>query len=149
MRKRTRRKVYALVNPIALAIDGAAITNDAALNTLRAVELSAIEAIAKGAGTENDLRVVQDMANLAEVMARDGVGPEVLTPTLDAQEHLKEAYLRWRSTRRVVATGLGLESFRELFRWHDLQRTSISRGEYERYIARTRNLLRSGKVERI
>lgn len=43
-RKHCRRKVYPLVNPIARAMEGAAITPDNLLDKLRLQELSAIDA---------------------------------------------------------------------------------------------------------
>jgi len=48
MRKRTKRKVWAKVNPIAYAIEGAAITPSEQLNQLRQKELSTIDALTRG-----------------------------------------------------------------------------------------------------
>lgn len=144
MRKRTRRKVYQLVNPIEMAIQGATITPNSQLNKLRTVELAAIDAIARGQGTVRDLEAMRDMLNLAETMARGGVGIEVLAPCETAQLELVSMVDRHNRTGRIGATGPGLEAFREAFRWHDLQRTSIDRGEYERYIVKTANALRTG-----
>jgi hypothetical protein len=146
VRKRTRRKVYTLVNPIAFAIDGALVTSSEQLDKLRALELSAIDAIAHGQGTIRDLEALRDMANISETMARGGAGPEALEPSLLAQRELVEMVERRRRTGSIGATGLALEAFRELFRWHDLQRTSVSRSEYERYIVKTANAMKNGKA---
>jgi len=40
-------------------------------------------------------------------------------------------------------TGPGLQAMRDLFEYHDLQRSSISRGEYERHIQSAINAIRS------
>lgn len=149
MRKRTRRKVYPLMDPIAIAIDGASNTPDDRLNKLRALELSAIDAIARGHGTINDLSALRDMLNLAETMAKGGVGPEALAPIDDAQAELVSMVDRHNRTGRIGATGLGLEALREAFRWHDLQRTSIHRSEYERFIQKTANVLRTGGTAKV
>lgn len=50
-RKHCRRKVYPLVNPIARAMEGAAITPDNLLDKLRLQELSAIDAFTRGKAT--------------------------------------------------------------------------------------------------
>jgi len=85
MRKQTRRKHWALVNPIQHAIEGAAITPDEKLSQLKLRELAAIEAFAKGKATVRE--------------------------------------------------------------WHHLQRTSISRGEYERFIGELTNRIKSKAPE--
>lgn len=145
-RKKTRRKVYPLVNPIDMAIQGATITPNSQLDKLRALELSAIDAIARGRGTIRDLEAMRDMLNLSETMTLGGVGSEVLAPCKTAQAELVSMVERHNRTGRIGATGPGLEAFREAFRWHDLQRTSIDRSEYERYIVKTANALRAGKA---
>jgi len=146
MRKRTRRKIYALVNPIAYAIEGASVTPTDQLDSLRVLELSAIDAVARGMGTVKDLSALRDMANLCEMMALGGVGPEALEPSRLAQREMIDVVERRKRTGRIGATGSGLESFRELFRWHDLQRTSISRSEYEKYIVKTTNAVKGGRA---
>lgn len=144
MRKRTRRKVYALVNPITHAIEGACNTSDADLNKLRAMELAAIDAIARGHGSLHDLASLRDMLNIAETMANGGIGPEAIPPIEAAQTELVAMIERRQRTGRIGATGPGLEAFREAFRFHDLQRTSVHRSEYERYIKKTADILRTG-----
>ena len=148
-RKHTRRKIYALVNPIAHAIEGACITPDAKLDKLRVLELSAIEAISKGQGTPADMAAMRDMVNLAETMARGGVGPEALAPTEAAQAELASMVERYNRTGRVGATGPGLELLREAFRWHDVQRASISRSKYEWFIDKTANTMRTGGAGKV
>ena len=66
MRKKCKRKVWPLLNPVTHAIEGAAITDTGKLNQLRMVELSAIEAFAKGRATPNDWRTIADMLNVSE-----------------------------------------------------------------------------------
>ena len=48
MRKKCRRKVYQLVNPIEYAIAGASVTQKEKLDKLALVELIAIESMVKG-----------------------------------------------------------------------------------------------------
>jgi len=143
MRKRTRRKHYVLSNPIALAIDGARVTDDARLDKLRLLELSAMQAFATGAATVDDWRTVADLTNLAQTMCDMGVGPEVMPAALQVESVLSEAHQRFIATGRMGTTGPGLHAMRDLQEWHHLQRTSVARSVYEAAIVRTANRIRS------
>jgi hypothetical protein len=74
-RKRTHRKVYPLVNVINHVIEGVHVTEQRILDRLRLLELSAIEAFAKGRATRHDWMALADLSNVAETLARSGVGP--------------------------------------------------------------------------
>lgn len=142
-RKKCRRKVWALIDPIAHAIAGAAITDTASLDKLRMLELSAIEAFAKGHATREDWRALADMLNICETMARDGIGPEALPSCMLAQIALGEAQSRYKDGRPLLFKGPELNAVRDAFAYHDLQRSSISRSQYEQAIAKTANRIRS------
>lgn len=143
MRKACRRKHYALMNPITLAISGATISSESDLDKLRMRELSAIESFAKGVGTPQDFRDLCDMLNLAETMGLDGIGPEALPVCADVQTELLAAKERYEAIGRMALTGSGLRNLRTLYDMHDQQRTAVDRSCYERAIARTRNKIRS------
>jgi hypothetical protein len=102
MRKHCRRKIYSLVNPISLAIDGVRITPKSALDDLRLRELAAIESFAKGKATLQDWCDINAMLSGAETMALAGVGPEALVDCKSAQQALIEAARRFESTKRMV-----------------------------------------------
>lgn len=142
-RKHCRRKHYPLVNPVDCAIAGAAITDTARLDKLRLLELSALEAFRTGQATPSDWRALADVANIAETMALDGIGPEVMEPCRLASEALGEAHNRYKSMGRLGLSGPELQALRELHAWHDTQRTSIARSEYERAIKKTADRIRS------
>ena len=142
-RKKCRRKVWALIDPIAHAIAGAAITDTASLDKLRMLELSAIEAFAKGHATREDWRALADMLNLCETLGRDGIGPEALEPCTQAQEALGHAHARHKAGKPLLFTGPELQAVRDSFAYHDLQRTSISRSQYEQAITKTANRIKS------
>lgn len=143
MRKQCRRKIWAKVNPIEYAITGAAITTDDKLDKLRLGELSAIESMIKGNATTGDWRVLVDMLNIAETMATNGIGIEVLPICEIVQKEMEAAAHRYEKTRKMGLTGTGIRYIKELYEYHDLQRTSISRSEYERMIEKTINYIRS------
>ena len=136
-RKFTRRRVWALVNPIDHAIEGARLCNDRMLNTLRIRELATIEAFRTGMAGLQEWADMTALMNVCEHMATHGVGPEAMETCNQAHSHLIEAAKRYEKTQKMGMSGMGLQCMRDLYEWHDLQRTSISRAEYERHIKQT------------
>jgi hypothetical protein len=147
-RKRCHRKHYALVDPIRHAITGAAITPDSALATLRLRELSAVEAFRTGRATRDDWMALADLSNVAETMARDGVGRDEVLPVCErVQEALGAAHDRYKAGGRLGLDGPGLQAARDLAEYHQLQRTSVCRAEYERAIKRTADRIKSAAAD--
>jgi len=144
MRKKCKRKVWSTnIDPIAHAIAGARITEKSALNKLRLGELSSLEAMRMGKGTVDDWRLLVDMLNICETFGKNGIGPEALDDCQIAQESLFKAAKRYDTTKRMGLDGIGLKALQNVFEWHDLQRTSVSRSVYEEMIEKTANYLRS------
>ena len=142
-RKRTKRKTWALLDPIQHAVIGAAITPRQTLDKLRFLEYTALDAITKGMGTIQDWRTLVDVLNLSEVMAKNGIGPEVLPVCAKAQEALHKAAMRYQDTKKMGLDGLGIQAIRELIEYADLQQASISRAEFEQYVKKTRDYIKS------
>lgn len=117
---------------------GAGITTRDALDKLRLTEYAALDSMMRGYGTVQDWKTLTDVLNLAETMARGGVGPEVLPYCATAQESLKKAALRYQSTMRMGLDGQGITALRNLIEYADLQQSSISRNELEKWIILTR-----------
>ena len=107
------------------------------------LEYSALDAITKGSGTVSDWRTLVDVLNLSEMMAKNGVGPEVLPICQTAQDSLHKAAMRYQETMRMGLDGQGIKAIRELIEYADLQQSSISRSEFERYIQKTKDYIRS------
>lgn len=142
-RKVCRRKHYALVNPIDMAIKGCRPTDQDVLDQIRLRNLSAIDAFAHGRATQDDWREIADMANVSETMALAGVGPEVLQACEAVAEALADAYRRYKATGRPGMTGPQLVALRELHAYYDLQIQSITRAEFEGWIKKTADRIRS------
>jgi hypothetical protein len=143
MRKRTKRKVWNLIDPIAHGIIGAAITQRDKLDKLRMLEYSALDSMTKGSGTVTDWRTLVDILNISEMMGKNGVGPEVLPICEKAQNSLHKAAMRYQDTMRMGLDGEGIKAIRDLIEYADLQQSSISRSELERYIQKTKDHIRS------
>ena len=146
-RKKTKRKHWKLIDPLRHAILGAGITQPHLLDKLRLRELAAIEAMSKGMGTIVEWQELADMMNICEVMASQGIGPEALPHCQQAQEALTEAAKRFEKTKRMGLSGLGLKAIREVYEYHDLQRSSVPRSVYEQMIVKTRNRIKSKSKE--
>lgn len=143
MRKKTKRKVWNLIDNVTHAIVGASITQRDKLDKLRMLEYSALEAMTKGQGTVTDWRTLVDVLNLSEMMAKNGIGPEVLPICEKAQEGLHKAAMRYQETLNMGLDGQAIQALRELIQYADLQQSSISRSEFEKYIQKTRNYIKS------
>lgn len=144
MRKRTKRKVWGLIDPIAHAIVGAAITPRQTLDKLRLTEYAALESITKGNGTIQDWRTLVDVLNVSEQMARAGIGKNEVLPVCEkAQKALHEAAIRFQSSKRMGLSGEGIKAIRDLLEYADLQQGSITRAEFEKYVKKTRDYIRS------
>jgi len=97
----------------------------------------------KGSGTVTDWRTLVDILNLSEMMGKSGVGPEVLPICEKAQASLHKAAMRYQETMRMGLDGEGIKAIRDLIEYADLQQSSISRGEFEKYIQKTKNYIKS------
>lgn len=142
-RKTTKRKRWNLIDPLTHAIVGASITQRDKLDKLRLLEYSALDAMTKGMGTVTDWRTLVDVLNLSEMMGKNGIGPEVLPICEKAQEGLHKAAMRYQETMKMGLDGQSIKAIRELIQYADLQQSSISRAEFEKYIQKTRNYIKS------
>lgn len=145
MRKKTRRKIWdTSINPVAHAMVGASITDDETLDVVRKMEAESLEAFRTGAATQQDWRNINAAVRLAELMANSGIGPDVIVHAKIAEMHLLEARDRFDRIGKLGTTGLGLQAFKDLLEYHELQRTSVSRSVYEKHIQKVTNMIISG-----
>lgn len=143
MKKKCKRKVYPLLNSLAHGLAGAAVADSKSLDKLRLSELSAIDNMVHGRGTTEDWRWIADICNIAETMGKAGIGPEVLPYCDEVQKALLESAERYQKTGKMGLSGVGITKIKDLWAYHDLQRTSVARSEYERMIQKTINVIRS------
>lgn len=137
----------ATANPIMYAIMGAAVVDEESLDQLRKGELLAIEAFRTGTATVQDWKIVSEFCNLAESMGKAGIGPEALPSVAQAHQALLEAHQRFVTTGKMGTSGPGLNAFRDVYQYHDLQRQSVARSVYEKHIERVFNKIRSGSPD--
>lgn len=146
MRKRCKRKVWAKINPIQMAMEGAAISSRELLDDLLRRELTAVDNFSTGMANLDDWNTLCSMNNIAETLAAQGVGPEVMAVCKTVEAELIAAAERFQKIGRMGLTGLGLQAVRDCAEYHDLQRSSIARSEYEKAIRLTTARVKSGHV---
>jgi len=147
-RKQCKRKHWSTaINPVQHAIEGASLTPESILDKLRMRELAAVEAFRTGSATLQEWQDITSMLNICETMAKGGIGVEALEACKLAENALIEAGKRFETTKRMATSGPGLQAFRDIYQFHDLQRQSVSRGEYERFILNATNRMKSRAPE--
>lgn len=130
-------------NLLARVVTGVLPTPESLLERQRLTELSAIDCFARGAAEPEDFRVVCDILNVAETFASMGIGPEVMVTVITAQRELIAAKARHDKTGSLTLTAVGLRALRDLYEYHDLQRTAVDWQTYEKAITKTMNRIRS------
>ena len=141
MRKRTKRKVWGLVNPIFHAIEGAAVTTEPEMTRLSQGEYSALESFRMGQAVEEDWQLLSVMTSISGLMAYEGLGVEALPAARVAWKSLLSIEDRKNKTGKWGCTGPELQSLREMCEYHDLQRKLVSRSVYENAIFRSKGVL--------
>lgn len=144
MRKRTVRKVWALLNPIDHAISGAGITARKDLDSLLIRELSGLDAFGHGRATLAEWSDMVNVNNLTQTLASMEIGREALPDCQQAEHALIEAAERFQNTGRMGLSGPGLQALRDVIEWHDAQRSAIARSKYEEAIRLTAARIKSG-----
>lgn len=143
-RKRTVRRVWQLVNPVQHAIQGARITSRDDLDKLLLRELSALDDMTKGNASLQQWYDLANVVNICETLGHENIGAEALESCAKAQEALVEAAIRFKHTLRMGLSGVGIQALRDCIEWHDAQRSSIPRSQYEKAIRLTAARVRSG-----
>jgi hypothetical protein len=145
-RKKCRRKVWILgegASPLSIAISGACVIDDQRLAQLRAAERDALESFQYGRATWKHWGCITALVQAARVLVEFGVGPEVLPTIEDVERFLEAAAARHQATGRLGATGPDLQAVRDLFEYHDLQRTSVDLATYQRAVEKAINRARN------
>lgn len=146
-RKQCRRKIWStVINPMLHAIAGACITPEAEIAALHTRELSALEAMTHGSGGLQEWYNLNAAVMLCESAALMGIGPEALPVCQQAKTALLDAARRFEATGRMGLTATGIHAIRDVLEYHDLQRRSISRSQYEAVIRKSQMAIRSSVV---
>lgn len=140
-KKRVPREI---TNPIIEAIRGCQPIRGKDLEDLRRVEGKALDALANGTATKRDWERIAEVFNIAECMARDGLGIELIPITAQAQVYLCEAFVKSKESGQWHLGPVAVWHLREGVEYHDLQRQSVPLSEYRRYLKRVTDIRRTG-----
>ena len=132
------------INTIQYAIDGAAISSRERLDALLMRELTAIDAFTRGKATMQEWQDLVAVNNLAQTLGGMGIGPEALADCRSAEDGLIEAAARFERTGKMGLSGPAIQALRAVVEWHDAQRSSIPRSQYEEAIRLTVARVKSG-----
>ena len=80
------------------------------------------------------------LVNISEVMAKAGVGIEVVEPAKKAEIALAQIRARYQMTAEWKAHPEEVDAISELHQYHNLQRTSITYGEYCKHVTKAEHL---------
>lgn len=131
-------------NPITEAIRGCQPIGGKDLTDLRRVEIKAIDALTQGTATRLDWEWIADVFNIAECMAKDGLGTEVVAVAAEAQVVLAKVSVRAKTEGKLYLTPDESWTLREAWEYHDLQRRCLTLNEYRRYLKRVADIRRTG-----
>lgn len=143
-RKKCIRKVWAKVNPLKHAIEGAALIPRAELDALLMRELASLDALTTGKGSLKEWDDMVAMNNLTQTLVSMDIGPEASKSACNAELALIAAAERFQRTGKMGLDGPGIQAIRDVIEYHDLQRSSISRSRYEEAIRLTIARVKSG-----
>lgn len=149
MRKRTIRKKWALINTIDHAIKGACLTSRADLDKLLLRELASLDALVHGSGGLGEWQDINAANNLCQCLAEMGVGPEAIPTTQAVEQALIETAQRFERTGRMGLTGPAITAMRDMLEYHDLQRQSVPRSQYEEAIRLVTAQIKSGHTKNV
>ena len=147
-RKQCKRKVYPLCyDTMRFVKEGVSVTPADLLDQLTMRDLSSLDAMAHGRGTLQEWTDLKSTMNVSEHMAMNGVGPEALPFCRQLEAELIDAAHRFERTRTMGLTGAGIQAARHVIEYSQLQRSSITRKEYEKFILSTLDRIRSQAPE--
>ena len=148
-RKQCKRKHYATTgfDAVEHAISGARVVDQKSLDLLTMRDLTSLEAIVHGKGGVQEWWDLTGSLNICETMARNGIGQEALPDCATAQQELKNSAQRYETSKVMGFTGIGIKAIRNMLEYHQLQRQSISRADYAKYIKITLDRYKSRAPE--
>lgn len=138
MKKRGKQRQNTIKsNPVELAMRNGKTVYEKNLDRLRATELAAIDAFASIHAREQEWHEINAMVGICRLTAKAGIGIESIAACDKAEQHLREDFERFKATGRMGTTGPGLQAYRDVFAYMDLQRQSITEAQYADFIQKT------------
>lgn len=131
-------------NAVALAMEHACLISEKRNDQYRLVELDAMASLRSGHFSHGQWNTLIAITNLSEVLAKAGIGVEVVEIAKQAEIALAQVRMRFKMTAEWKATPEEIDAVSELQQYHNLQRTSIPYGDYCRFSAKAKQMQASG-----
>jgi hypothetical protein len=131
--------------PMDVALYQAMVTPQQGLDSLRLVELSALESITHGRAKWTDVQKLADAVNIGMTLCEFGVGKAEAGPALIAAEMaIIQCAARLERTGKIGLNGEELQAVREMLEYAHLQRASVSRKTLIKAVDLTTQRIRQG-----
>ena len=127
-------------NVVALAMEHACIITKSRNDQFLLIELDCIASLRSGHFSNQQWNMLISLVNISEVMAKAGVGIEVVEPAKRAEIALAQIRARYQMTAEWKARPEEVDAISELHQYHNLQRTSITYGEYCKHVTKAEHL---------
>jgi len=132
MRKRsTYRPKDVRLDAVQHAIAGAGVMHVSLQNRLQVVEIRALDAFKEGTATDEQVEVFAGVCFVAEMLAKERQGLELLEVCKRAEAAVEQCRRRFSEHGKVGRAAGEYETFAELCELHSLQRKSVSQAQYE------------------
>ncbi len=146
MKKPFKSKYSRVQNPVLVAMANAAPITDERNNAWLREENEAMDAMALRRGSNLHWNRLVRMANVSEVMAKTGIGVEVIPVAAEAQVVLAQVHERCKPTGKWEMSMDEIHVMRELSEYHNLQRTAVPYGQFMQCFNRVVNTQKTGRV---
>lgn len=144
MRKRCRRKVVPLTNPVSLVLANLAPADRATTQRVLTAMYAALDALQFGRATTTDWNDLAEAVNHGYVFSKElGIGSEHLDLFVEARQVLIRLGERYHERGRFVAAAPELQTLHEMAAVHDLQLQAANGKEAAACAARVAELKRS------
>lgn len=131
MRKRTRRKVYEPVNPLALVMTRLSKLTREEINKLQAINHAAMHSLVHGNGTHDDWQIITSALNMCVVMDDMVYALSYSDELAAAIEAHAECGVRFKLTGKLGYTGVQLNAVNLALEIHDRQLEQATVAEIE------------------
>jgi len=147
-RKHTKRKVYALRDPISYAISGVrTFRSVTAAVDVEIANHASMTALTQGTATKYDLQVLSNVVNMCIALGKQGFAEVHEDDFQEAKDAIVSIVARAKKLCRVVATGPEINALNWVMQVHDAQLGVVSVSEIERANRYIQDTVRSGGAD--
>lgn len=150
MRKRTKRKVWPLRDPISYAMSGAQVAVEQSnIKTYMAASHASMKALVEGNAKRIDLQHITMAHNMVCALMKQGFGEPHAEDIEASAAALDSIAKRAREKSRILGTGPELNALNFMLQIHDAMMDVISVAEYNRAVVHSNKVVNSGRSQEL